>query len=129
MGGINMRQFNLEEYLRKSQKKIVTRDGKSVRIICTDRKDENYPIVALVQDSTGNYEDTYHYTINGEWIKGAINPQDLLFAPEKEEGWVNLFKINSTITTGEVYNTKEEAKSAVVGSSIYISTVKVEWEE
>lgn len=38
-------------------------------------------------------------------------------------------KINSTITTGEVYNTKEEAKSAVVGSSIYISTVKIEWEE
>ena len=47
----------------------------------------------------------------------------------KKEGWINLFKINSTITDGEVYNTKEEAESAVLCSLVHISTVKVEWEE
>ena len=124
-----MKQFNLNEYLKNPDTKVVTRDGRSVRIICTNKKDEIYPVVALVQDNNSNCEKTRHYTIGGKWIIEDDNSEDLFFAPEKKEGWVNLFKINSTITTGEVYNTKEEAKSAVVGSSIYISTVKVEWEE
>lgn len=124
-----MKQFNLNEYLKNPDTKVVTRDGRSVRIICTNKKDEIYPVVALVQDNNSNCEKTRHYTIGGKWIMEDDNSEDLFFAPEKKEGWVNLFKINSTITTGEVYNTKEEAKSAVVGSSIYISTVKVEWEE
>ncbi len=32
----DMEQFNLEEYLKNSNRKVVTRDGKSVRIVCTD---------------------------------------------------------------------------------------------
>lgn len=124
-----MKQFSLEEYLRDSQKKIITRDGKSARIICTNKKDERYPVVALVQDKNSNCEKTHHYTIGGKCIIEDDNSEDLFFAPEKKEGWVNLFKNNSTITTGEVYNTKEEAKSAVINISIYISTVKIEWEE
>lgn len=42
-----MKQFDLQEYLKNPQKKIVTRDGERARIICTDRN-PNYPIVALV---------------------------------------------------------------------------------
>lgn len=127
-----MEQFSLSEYLKNPTRPIVTRGGRSVRIICTDRESDNYPVVALIQEH--RYEDTCHYTKDGLFLNGTENRNDLFFAPEKKEGWVNLFKINSTITTGEVYNTKEEAKSAVkntavINSSIYISTVKVEWEE
>ena len=32
-----MKQFSLEEYLEHPDRKVVTRDGRSVRIICTDR--------------------------------------------------------------------------------------------
>lgn len=124
-----MKQFNLEKYLKNPSRKVVTRDGNSVRIICTNRLDELYPIIALV-----NYDDSekcYAYTACG---KININQDidcdlDLFFVPEKKEGWINLYKINSTTSTGEVYNTEKEAKSAVVGTSIYISTVKIEWEE
>ena len=124
-----MKQFNLEKYLKNPSRKVVTRDGNSVRIICTNRLDELYPIIALV-----NYDDSekcYGYTACG---KININQDidcdlDLFFVPEKKEGWINLFKVNSATTTGEVYNTEEEAKSAIAKSLVYISTVKIEWEE
>lgn len=124
-----MRQFNLEEYVKNPARPIVTRDGRAARVLCTDRISDTWPVVALVRDEEGEAVRTFHE--NGECylIDESPDPCDLFFAPEKKEGWVNLFKINSTITTGEVYNTKEEAKSAVVGSLGYISTVKVEWEE
>lgn len=123
-----MRQFNLEEYLKNPTREVITRDGNSVRILCTNAKG-NFPIIALV-----NYDDSekyYGYTACG---KININQDidcdlDLFFVPEKKEGWINLYKINSTTSAGEVYNTEKEAKSVVVGTSIYISTIKIEWEE
>ena len=126
-----MKQFNLEEYLKNPNQKVVTRDGRSVRIICTNREGLSVkPIVALVKHQNGD-ENVICYWENGVETRGCsiYNHNDLFFAPIKKEGWVNLFKINSTIITGEVYNTEKEAKSAVVSSFIYISTVKVEWEE
>ena len=56
MGGrIVMRQFNLEEYLVNPSKKVVTRDGRSARIICTDAKGK-FPIIALVEKDNGQTE-------------------------------------------------------------------------
>ena len=127
VGGIVMKQFNLDEYLKNPDRHIVTRKGIDAKIICTDGSNKTYPIFALIQNGEG--KDVLSFTNEGMNTEGYESSFDLFFAPEKKEGWVNLFKINSTITTGEVYNTKEEAKSAVINSSIYISTVKVEWEE
>lgn len=49
-----MRPFNLKEYLKNPNRKIVTRDGHNARIICTDRmhlfNNERYPIIALVKN-------------------------------------------------------------------------------
>ena len=122
-----MRPFNLQEYLKNPDRHIVTRKGIDAKIICTDGSNKTYPIFALIQNGEG--KDVLSFTNEGMNTEGYESSFDLFFAPEKKEGWVNLFKINSTITTGEVYNTKEEAKSAVINSAIYISTVKVEWEE
>lgn len=125
-----MKQFNLEEYLKNPNRKIITRDGKSARIICTDRVDKTHTILALLfEDEDRDREEVYQYTSKGEYYPNASSPHDLFFAPIKKEGWINLFKINSTLTIGEIYNTEEEAKAAVVGSLVYISTVKIEWEE
>lgn len=125
-----MKQFSLEEYLKNPNQKVVTRDGRPVRIICTDKLGAT-PVVALFFHADNQVELVFSYTTDGKVCGGSHKGSslDLMFAPEKKEGWVNLFKINSTIITGEVYNTEKEAKSAVVGSSIYISTVKIEWEE
>ena len=43
-----MKQFSLEEFKKNPNRKVVTRDGKQVRIICTDADRKN-PIVALVK--------------------------------------------------------------------------------
>ena len=127
----DMEQFSLDEYLKNPNRRIITKDGKSVRIICTDRRGLNVkPIAALITIPNGK-EIIITYWENGVAIQGyEDNPDDLFFAPEKKEGWINLYKINSNITPGALtYNTKEEAKSATGNRSDYISTIKIEWEE
>lgn len=130
MGGIYMKQFNLEEYLKKPSKKVVTRTGRKVRIICTDREDSIYPIIALIKDDKRESEILVTYTKDG--IPAEYNEAyyTLFFAPEKKSAWINLYKMNSIISPGpRVYNTKEEAESAAGDKSYYISTIKIEWEE
>ena len=122
-----MEEFDLDKYLKNPSRKVVTRDGRSVKIICTNAKG-NFPIIALVETYNGN-ETVLRLKENGRFYNDTENSSDLFLAPVKKEGWINLFKINSTLTIGEVYNTEEEAKAAVVGSLVYISTVKIEWEE
>lgn len=45
-----MKQFNLQEYLEDPYRKIVTRDGRSIRIICTNRMNSEYPVVVLIRE-------------------------------------------------------------------------------
>lgn len=125
-----MERFNLDEYLKHPERKVVTRDGRRVRIVCTDREATQWPIVALVRDK--NEENIYSYSLGGVYSPMPIvDDDDLFFAPEKKEGWINIYKYNSKITPGsQVYNTKEEAESAKGASLVdYISTIKIQWEE
>ena len=122
-----MKQFSLEEYLKNPSKKVVTRDGKSVRIRCTDRKDAVYPIVALI-DSEGK-EEILSYTKNGYfYYDGRKDVNDLFFAPEKHEGWANIY---GKFLAGSIFSTKEEAEEYVkrVGAKDFVATAKIEWEE
>lgn len=127
-----MKEFSLKEYLINPDRKVVTRSGVPVRIICTDRKnhDIGYPIVALVEDDE-DYERIELYTIDGNWWgKGLRRSLDLFFAPEKKEGWMNLYKRDfGLVKGGEVYNSEEAAKKVAAGDGDYITTIKVEWEE
>ena len=123
-----MEEFNLEKYLENPNRKVVTRDGRSVRIICTNRLDENYPVIALVNDEYT--EKCYSYSEFGKDIVNTDCELDLFFAPEKKSAWLNIYKMNSIISPGpRAYDTKEEAESAAGDKSYYISTIKIEWEE
>ena len=122
-----MKQFNLEEYLKNPSRKIVTRDGRNVRIVCTDKKGFN-PILALVTRHDSIAEDIYLYTKNGELSEDNSTKSTLFFAPEKHERWVNLYKEDDNIYTSmDTFKTKEEAEA--LSCSSCIATVKVEWEE
>ena len=89
-----MKQFNLEEYLKNSSKKVITRDGRNVtRFLCTDAEGD-YPIVALVKNNHDSNEIALSYTKDGKFYKGSLGIYDLFFAPEKKEGWVNIFPNN-----------------------------------
>ena len=120
-----MKQFNLDEYLKNPSRKVVTRDGGNVRIVCTNKKGVN-PIVALVTKYDSDTELAYTYTKNGEFVGSIITKYDLFFAPEKHEGWVNVYrdKESGELYCGYVYDSEEEAKKR--GG---IATVKIEWEE
>ena len=122
-----MKQFNLEEYLKNPSRKIVTRDGRNARIVCTDRKGFN-SILALVTRHDSITEDIYLYTKNGELSEGNSTKSSLFFAPEKHERWVNLYKEDDNIYASmDTYKTKEVAEA--LSCSSCIATVKVEWEE
>ena len=87
-----MKQFSLEEYLENPDRKVVTREGFSVRIICTDKvcnkKVSQKPIIALI--NFGDREVVYSYYSDG--ISSLSLPEfDLFFATEKKTGWVNIY--------------------------------------
>ena len=122
-----MKQFNLEEYLKNPSKKVVTRDGRSVKIHCT-----NYigaqKIIAQVE---GN-EYSSDFSNDGRFIVGDESSCDLFFAPEKHEGWLNLFKGTLGIIYGGcVYTSKDEAKEEEhpTDKESHVATIKIEWEE
>lgn len=125
-----MKQFNLEEYLANPSRKVVTRDGRSVRIRCTDRKSEEQPIVALIASLTEDSEYVGTYRKDGIWsTSGCASELDLFFAPEKHEGWVNLYRGNIDYIGGCVYTSKEEAEENIGNKESYVATVEIEWEE
>ena len=123
-----MKKFNLDEYLKNPSQKVVTRDGRAVRIICTDMKSE-YPLIALVTDKKDNTESPFIYTKNGRYFFEETN-NDLFFAPVKvkREGWINVYSEQEYRHPGEnIFATKEEAiKYKDIN---YIDTIKIEWEE
>ena len=129
-----MKQFNLDEYLKNPSKKVITRSGNEVRIVCTDRNAEyygvKYPILALVKyPNDNNREGVIVLTKEGK-AYNFNSDADLFFATEKKEGWINIYKINSIISPGpRAYDTKKEAESAAGDKSNYISTIKIKWEE
>ena len=105
-----MKEFSLEEYLKDPSRKVVTRDGRAVRIICTDRKGAT-PIIALVND--GLSEELGHaFYSDGKIFSDEDNELDLFFAPEKHEGWINIYAdINDNSHPGNhIFESKEEAE-------------------
>ena len=122
-----MKPFNLEEYLANPSRKIVTREGKPARIICTDAKFEKYPLLALVTEKDGQ-ESFATFEISGKFRSGYNSHLDLFFATEKHEGWVNVYKSESDWSLGaSIWQTEEEAKKWV-GAADYATTIKIEWE-
>ena len=122
-----MKKFTLEEYLKNPDRKLITKDGRNVRIRCTDVKGVSYPVLALIDD--GAFESSALYTKNGEYNIGQESYFDLFFAPEKCEGWMNVYRDDGTRDPrgGYIYNSEKEAKKEALPE--VITTIKIEWEE
>ena len=126
-----MKQFDLKEYLANPSRKVVTRDGCSVRILCTDKKSYNEQIVGLIMGNSG-MEFISTWTQQGKSFFNSDTPNDLFFAPEKHEGWVNIYKSKyDSYELSQVYQRKEDAETEkyINDSDVYVATVKIEWEE
>lgn len=122
-----LKPFNLEEYLANPSRKVVTRCGLAVtRFLCTDRK-HTKPIVACIED--GCTEVICFYAKDGKVTSNMSTDFDLFFAPEKKEGWVNVYMNCNERNLGTLYSSKEDALEVAKANDNYVATVKIEWEE
>ena len=121
-----MKSFNLKEHLEHPEWKVVTREGKPVRILCTDLDDNDYPVAAVVGNSHVD-----KYTADGLFQAGKETKYDLFFN-ETREGWVIISKLPFTDSFEifpEIFATKEEAVRVWEDNpGIKCSIIKIEWE-
>ena len=119
-----MKQFNLDEYLKNPTRKVITRDGKPVKIHCTNYT-KNQFIIAEIEGT--NLSETFDK--DGKWLSLVYSEKDLFFAPEKHEGWINLYKSGNGWSLGaSIWQTEAGAKKWA-GTTDSTITIKIEWEE
>ena len=123
-----MKQFNLNEYLANSSRKVVTRSGRSVRILCTDAKGD-CPIFGLALGVDGS-EFPIMCSAIGE---SEFEEDDLFFDSVTNEGWVNIYKMPDTdqLEASCIFETKEEAEfyRGDDPNPNYVATTQITWEE
>ena len=128
----DMRPFTLEEYKSDPSQKVVDKYGKDVRVICTDRKSERFPLIVLIDNPRMDLEDYYALTENGELDKGG--EQMLFFAPAKKTAYINLYRDYN----GQIVSTAYEDKLSSVAERLshsagtmleLVATCETEWEE
>ena len=122
-----MKQFDLEEYKKNPNRKVITRDGKSVRIVCTDMIGTSYPILVVCRVNP-THDCYYSYTLNGKHNLGVDSRLDFFFVPEKHTAWTNIYKSEDGVYANSgLFESKEEALEN--SYSLKIATCKIEWEE
>lgn len=125
-----MKPFSLEEYLKNPSRKVITRDGRSVRIVCTDVMGAFYPVLAVYKKDP-THESWNSYTTDGKLYTEGDTDSDLFFAPQKKEGWLNLYKNeDGRVGISTVYPIESEKKAKMASEDKdYVATCKIEWEE
>lgn len=130
-----MKPFSLEEYLKNPSRKVITRWGDPVKIMCTNYYLPNYPVIAEIYYTRIGITKSYNFTKNGRKISDKTDIDDLFFEAEKHEGWINIYKENTEIKGKDeefrgahIYPSKEKALEAGKLFDGYITTTKIEWE-
>ena len=123
-----MKAFSLEEYIKNPSRKVVTRDGRKVKIHCTDYIGEQH-IIAKIE----NYSYSTSFYNDGKYCSDkSVSHLDLFFALEKHEGWLNVYRHTDTgeVTFGAILHTsREKAEKMGRANGYYVATAKIEWEE
>ncbi len=121
-----MKPFDLKEYLANPNKKVVTRDGRNATIHCTNFRGI-FPIIAEIE-SVGK---SFSYNEDGKTSYVGSSVYDLFFAPEKHEGWINLYKNEDGISwiSPNYFTSKKEAEEEGRAHTCNVTTIKIEWEE
>lgn len=123
-----MKKFDIE--LAKAGAPVCTREGRPARIVCWDRKNDEYPVIALL----GDFEyDIETYTVYGGKYKEfeLEDDDDLMMAPTTHTVYVILYRS----ATGEirvsqfVFDTREEAEKWRASITDAITIGEITWEE
>ena len=123
-----MKQFSLEEFKKNPNRKVVTRSGRTVRILCTDAKGD-CPIFGLAL-GVDNCEFPIMCSAIGET---EFEEDDIFFDVEKKEGYINLYRsklgISSHQTSFGILSKEQAEREAAEYPDDFIATAKVTWEE
>jgi hypothetical protein len=123
-----MKPFDIE--LAKAGHPVCTRDMRAVRILCYDFISlENTPIIGLVKLSE-KQEGLSYYKVNGMLLECGDHNLDLMMAPVKKEGWINLYRNGEKVYTNSaiVHSSEKDAVECRLRGA-YMCTVKIEWDE
>ncbi len=136
-----IKPFSLKVYENsaKARARTQTRDGHKVKIIYTDAKKPNFPIIGLIKLEDGS-EAIQSYTIEGRiYYKGPISDNDLVIVEEVEviedlwsdkekvdiEGYgisidstTNYCFVKRTVDDYGLFKTEKQAKSAIAMAKI-----------
>lgn len=133
-----MEQFDLEKWLENPSRKVVTRNGKPVRIVCWDKLGK-YPIIACIEYSE-KYEDFETYTIKGLKYSFDCDKNDLFFADE-EKDIIRVFKsetdeepetieipfgVKDSEFISGTYTIPEGCKARIEGNKVIIEKIQKE---
>ena len=88
------------------KKPVRTRDGREVRIVCTD-VNNSMPIIALIKADDGK-EWIAHYSMSGTVYGYSQDKSDLVNIPERVERWANVY-VSSVMEKLVFHKTKQEA--------------------
>lgn len=130
--------FNLDSY--REGMKVKTRDGRDVRILCTDANTSNHvkPILALVKNEDGG-ESIEHYYPDGKISSKEEKPKDLIIIGKKDCGFVNIYKADDDeciVGSQTIYKNEYAANEVGYGQLggvdgtkryKYVKTIKINW--
>lgn len=111
-----------------------TRDGRPVRVLCTDAAGD-FPVVGLVKTYSGGRDVPMAWTDRGEHEATGFPERalDLIPVPVKRTGWVNLYPPDHQycdVSTHGVCRTKEDADYAASVRDIpRVACIQIEWTE
>jgi hypothetical protein len=95
-------------------KQYTTIKGEPVRILCTDRKNEDYPVIALVKHSSG-LETLVIYTVTGTECFNKESTNNLIEVPAKTKEHTSMTK---TICMTKQYKTTDGRPVQILSTTV-----------
>lgn len=104
-------------------KPVQTRDGRPIRVLCTDQQGAKYPVLGLVKRKEGK-EDLEQWTLDGSFVadKGGPDEDDAINVPEPPEeriAYVNFYD------NGEGMAHDSRARADVCAGSARVACVRI----
>ena len=122
-----MKPFNLADAL--AGKPVMTQDGvKVVRIFYAEDACESSKVICVLETGlvVSHYKD-------GRYSADRKSDNDLVMAPQKKEGWINLYQASfGRVPSDTIHSSEEDAINLAKNHSWEpheFVTIKIEWEE
>lgn len=109
-------------------KPVQTRCGYPARILATDLKNPNHPIVAAVTKDSGT-EMVESYKQCGTLWNSGLDEMDLINIPQKHVRWVNVFGSGDGFYVCSFFESEAAARIAIPHPKLVAKAIRIEFTE